>query len=294
MSKTLFFFDSEIAKVTIPFNMTIFNDQRQWYYLNNHRGENVIKILISLFCDALSDNNTSKLSQGNIGNISNILSKSNINASHDLINNLHNKKSDISCDVIRNYGTNNVFNLLNKTSNQNVNMTYNNLNHNFNKNINSIDIAGASVCDVYNYESPMKGKEKMDNTVIYNANCKSPEMSLNLMSPVSYRNDGRIDKSNLNFSKMSYTKNMNELNDNIMPSLTTFESFLGDRKIENVNPNEIINLLKIKFEKLKDEEERIKGVCEIISNNNESILISYLIFNNSTQAKGNQIIQRKR
>lgn len=250
VSKTLLIFESVIAKVTIPLNPLKSSDERQWYYLKNNKDQNIISVLTSVYfeCDRKTPAHNNSVMLGK---------------SHLRLN-----KNDISMDVIRK--NHNLTNILNRTNN---NLTYIN---NFNSN--TVD---------YIMGDDDKTPNKLDNTVIYNLDTKSPDMSLanNLFSPYSYRNDTLSqDRSNinlnLNFSKLNlslHNKIIPEQNEYDNVAMTPFDSFVDENKFDQMDKEEALSFMKEKYKKLKEEEEKFKMKNEELHKNKESKLI---MFNN--------------
>lgn len=238
VSRTFLIFDSQIAKVSIPLNTNKFDDKREWFYLKNSN-ENLICILCSIYCESKSDKS---LYVEN--NLSCLISPQN--------------KNDISYDVLRNNQ------YMNRTLN-NPNMTYSNV-QNILNNIN-------------NYSLEDNGKhmktKNYENTVIYNDNCKSPDMSTitnnNLFSP--YSNRGEIERGgnifsnpqSTNFNQTINVSNMklNELN------FLSIDSIL-DENFENIEDQEQIKKLKIKFCQLREEQDKLKKISQEVFKNKES------------------------
>ena len=122
ISKTLYFFDSILAKISIPINPNKLNDACEWYYLQNLKNENVIGVLLSMYCDKKEKPNSPHTPNNDLS----------------FINGNKNIRNDISCDYVKqsNINTGNLFlNIINRTKNISViNESFDNLqlNSNFN------------------------------------------------------------------------------------------------------------------------------------------------------------------
>jgi hypothetical protein len=285
MSKTLFIFDSHIAKVTIPFAINKFDDKREWYYLKNQKEENMVGILISIYCELKPDFSINIETMKNINaitlnsnNNSYLISKSAYNVNLD--------KRDSSYDANTNKSKNAITNMINKSQNN----SYNNIQR---------ILVNNSLDDLKKNE---KNKEvfikqdeddglNLENTILCGENYKSPDLSTfsnNMFSPTSYRKDqersqinynlmnlsnlnSKLNTSNFNYNKSAFIgDNFNDLplNNNIC----NVDSFSDIKYFEDTGDysSQIINKLKIKVTQLQDEQERLRKLNEDILKNRES------------------------
>ena len=177
-------------------------------------------------------------------------------------------KNEINFDMLRRDSKVNIMCNLNKTQ--------------LNPNINIITKNETS-----NDTRESKKKTNLDNTVIYNENYKSPDLSYltnNLLSPYSYRVDpdrSHINYNNynlLNISKLNPQLGNNRNNmtyDGILSQEYPFtisnyitESFLDENFIEN-HP-EVINKIKEGLVYIKEEHDKLKKLKEELVKGRES------------------------
>ncbi len=289
ISRTLYIFDTQIAKVSIPVNINKLDDKRQWYYLKNTKEENVISILTSIYCELKSEKSLQSLQLDN-----------SLQNSSCVIQN----KNDLSYDQYRHSSNSNhnFRNVMNKTT-ANANLTYTN-NLNFLNNY-SVDEIGL--------ENKKQRKNNLDSTVIYNENYKSPEVSLinnNLFSPYSYR----IDAEKVRGTGFSYTGQMlanlnSRLNLNNTLTMTINNTINGDLITHSNHGNvhggnvssspftamlsnndsffdfnlidenflmehpDVINKIKNKISQIKEEQEKLRKLNEDVFRNKESKIL---------------------
>jgi hypothetical protein len=239
----MYIFDSIIAKVSIPFTMNKIDDKREWYYLKNSKDENIICLLLSIYCDYKDKNNSMSEDK--------YLSKSS------------NKKHDISCDVIK--SSNKIINVINKSNNSYIEQG--------NKTkiieikdqiLNKINNSHLTP-NRYLNNSTLKKSKNTENTVTLDS-AKSPNLSLinsNLFSPNSYRME--IEKSAI----LSKTLKNEEY-------LTTIDSVLENKVGEFINDDECNNLTKKiqdKYNLLKDDHDRILKIVDDVNREKESIIL---------------------
>jgi hypothetical protein len=242
VSKTFLIFDSILAKVSIPVNPNKLDDKREWFYLKNSKEENLISVLCSIYCEVKSDK-TFYLDN----NLSCVVSPQN--------------KNDTSHDIFRNTSCNN--HVMNRTL-QNPNIPFSNV-QNILNNINN-----------YSLDENLKSikTKNHDNTVIYNENYKSPDLSTitnnHLFSP--YSNRVEYERGNLlsnpqsgNFNQTLNVSNL-KLND---LNFLSIESNMEDG-LENVDDQDFVKKMKIKLSQIKDEQEKLKKVGEELLKTKES------------------------
>jgi len=237
ISKTLYFFDSVLGKISIPINLSKLNDACEWYYLKNNKNENIIGVLISMFYDGKEK---SLLGLG--GNPD----SSFIGGGKNLTN-----KNDISCDILKTNTSNttNLFlNIINRTNNNN------NL---INNSVDNIKINAKSQFIEKNKnkkeDDNNKSNLKLDTTMIYDDNLKSPDTSLtnNLFSPFSCRFEN--DKINLNLTNLNsrFLTNQNNINTSNFINFTTQNIQTGGKNSSsnnnqiNIDKNYLHNILEI-------------------------------------------------
>lgn len=273
ISKTLFIFDSQIAKVTIPFNLNKFDDKREWYYLKNVKEENVIGVLISIYCELKPDFSI------NIENIPNANTNNSYLIQKSSFNNADKRES--SYDVHENKS--NVMSIINKSHNNSFN------------NIQRI-VVNNSFDDIKKKDIKSKSEEDdqthLDNTIVCADNYKSPDLSTfsnNMFSPASYRNNG--DKSHFNYNLLNLSNLNQKLNtsnkmfnkttittdifNNEMPLnnfLNNVDSFSEVKNLEENNNDyqELMNKLKLKAAQIQDEQDRLRRFNDEILKNRES------------------------
>lgn len=200
MSKTLYIFDSVIAKVSIPVNISKLNDAAEWYYLKNNKNENLIGVLLSMYYDSKEK----PLNQ--------ILA----NEASFIAPNAVNNKNDISYDFIRynsSNTTNNLFlNVINRT--KNISMINESGENNYNTNPNNNNFNNLSVINecqrrnVCNLTNKQNGN--LDNTLIYERETiknTENEDEKSKISPFSCR----YENEKINISQIN---NLNNLNSN--------------------------------------------------------------------------------
>jgi hypothetical protein len=313
MSKTLLIFDSNLAKVSISINLNRLDDKKEWYYLKNNKEENIISILTSIHYEI--NNKQGSIIETNINNnCNNSYISPGISNKHGHFTNIVNK-NDMSCDMIRfsnNVNSGNFFNLMNKNSgsilhSNNNNVTYSNINH-INSILNNMDpsnelnnnhneiLQGENINNISanypntirNFRNNHNNKLNIDNTVIYNDNYKSPDLSTisnNMFSPYSYRIDPEKSQLNFNLTKLNISNNMSSSNIKMksmkqedLEFFTNIDNFLDNKLFgENFGSTkeeclEIIAKLKQKYIHMKKDEEKIKKAYEEIHKNKESKL----------------------
>jgi hypothetical protein len=236
-----------VAHVSIPFTLNKIDDKREWYYLRNQKDENIISILVSIYCD-YKDKNSS------VCDTSYIISKSTM-------------RNDISCDnvIVRKDTNNNYANIINSKSNNSFSDVGNHKNNNKYIEIKDqfINNSHYSPNCKFNYSTTYNKTKNLDNTVLYNENYKSPDLSVvttnNLFSPYSYRLE----------EKVGTIKNF-EANNNVMDSF--IENKLNDINLNNKDEcYEVLKRIKEKYGMLKDEQERNSKLIEEINREKESI-----------------------
>jgi hypothetical protein len=289
MSKTLFIFDSHIAKVIIPFAINKFDDKREWYYLKNIKEENMVGILVSIYCELKPDFSI------NIENLKNVnTNTTNSNNSYLISKSAYNanvEKRDSSYDLNVNKSKNAIMNMINKSQNN----SYNNIQRILVNN--SLDDIKKKEKDK---ETPIKPEEddglNLENTILCAENYKSPDLSTfsnNVFSPSSYRVEqeksqinynlmnlsnlnSKLNTSNFNYNKTTFTgDNFNDLPlNNILSNIDSF----SDAKFyeESGDYTQMMNKLKTKAAQLQDEQERLKKLNEEIIKNRESNLFYIL------------------
>lgn len=258
-SKTLFIFDTTLAKITIPFSNI---DNKEWYYLKNEKDENVIAVLTSIYIENSAKSNS-------VCDNDNMIF-SNLNGNNSYLT--HNNKNDISCDVVRTNTSNRFISIINKN-----NVTYNGVN-----NINSI-LNNNSVDDIYIKDSKDTRKTNLDLTMVLHD--KSPDVSSitnKLFSPYSYRvenNDGNL---NINSSKLNF--------DNLDLSI---ENKLFDETNANTltkeDVSDLFNKIKRKFKLLNEERERTNKFKDDIVKNKDKIKQKEAILQKEKQKLENHI-----
>jgi hypothetical protein len=240
ISRTLYFFDSILAKISIPINPNKLNDACEWYYLQNLKNENIIGVLLSMYCDTKEKLN----------------SPQNPTPNNDLsfINTHKNIRNDISCDYVKqsNINTGNLFlNIINRTKNISViNESFDNLqlNSNFNGNNNQNNSQMVSL----NNSKKKPNHLKLDNSVVSNETIKSPDASHNLISPYSYRNEN--DRNNRNNCDSGENRNNNLPNFNYNNSNNNSNichtNTNGNFNIDEFNNEEEFEQIRKKLEKV--------------------------------------------
>lgn len=268
----MFFFDSNVAKVSVPFSITKVDDKREWYSLTNAKNENVISILMGIYYDF-------KDKPGSMSMCDNSYLSKSVYAANNI------NKNDLSCDGVK---TTNILKLINKSNNSIIE-------HNDRSKLLEVrDIKEQlnNTCSRLYSSNIVKHSNmpNLDNTVIYNENYKSPDLSTitsNLFSPTSYRVEN--DKSNLNLNltnmNLKFGTNVNtNLNNSKFKNdeseyLTTIDSFLeyklGDNStiVNNMEKEELFEItkkLKEKFNQLKDEQEKVRKHREDINKTKDS------------------------
>ena len=290
VSKTLYIFDYQLAKVSIPVNLNKLDDKREWYYLKNAKDENIIGILTSIYCELKTEKSI-------------LIEKSpNINANNSCIipnsNQIISNKNDLSYDMYKNNSNNYFSNVINKANTYGNNHITNNINNY------STEQTGKEILNKKRIKNNSEDKN-LDNTVEYNENCRSPDISYvnnNLLSPYSYRLEN--EKTNMNYNMLNMTNLNTKLNNSIInfnyntnkhnltsdnihnfkPDfnyLNTGDSFLdcklNDEKV-SIEQAEMIKKIKQKVNKINDEQERLKIMNEEIVKNQESKIFINLNF----------------
>lgn len=255
ISKTLYFFDSIIAKISVPINISKLNDSSEWYYLKNKKNENIIGVLISMYYDSLEKSCFPIFT--------------NCESSFFAAKNNQNK-NDISCDIIRsnNQTTNNLFlNIINRTNNTSF----------VNNSVDYITLKAQNQSNNVNDKKIEINKSnlKLDITMICDDNIKSPDKSLtnNLFSPFSCRFEN--DKMNLNLtninSRINNNSNSNLINCNSKELHHSQNNFIG-RKADNrleISNNCITNELNENEIDNENFYDLIEKKLELIFNNNK-------------------------
>jgi len=257
ISKTLYFFDSIIAKISIPINLSKLNDTSEWYYLKNNKNENIIGVLISMYFDSKEKNN---LPLYNNQDSSFIGGK-----------NMQNK-NDISCDILKtnNSNTNNLFlNIINRTNN--VSSIINNSVDNIKVNAQSQFIENNKKRNENSNNYNKHINLKLDTTMIYNDNLRSPDTSLtnNLFSPFSCRFEN--DKINLNLTNINSRTNNNVSANNNKNNYINFASGNINKKTNvNLNSNPNLNNYFSNINNYPKEKSNFNNLLEISNNKTTS------------------------
>lgn len=240
------------------------DDKREWYYLKNSKDENVISILTSIYCEIKSEKSI-------------IIEHANNSCIIPNYSQATKNKNDLSYDLYRNSSNNFLANALNRTH---TNVNYGGLN---NRSIDEKD----NLKNKMRMRKNSEDKGNLHNTLVYNENYKSPDLSYmthNLLSPYSYRIDN--DKSNINFNMLNMSNLNSKLNNsnfkqnitydnlnNDFQYLNTADSFFDNKYIdENITGDqaEIIKKLKHKMNQVREDQEKLRKINEDIMRNKES------------------------
>lgn len=246
ISKTLIIFDSLLAKISIPISVSKLNDTYEWYYLQNNKNQNIIGVLISMYYDSKE-----KPSNQLLTNETSFVGVKQLN-----------NKNDISCDVLKtnNSNTNNLFlNIISRTNNVSViNNSVDNIKLNNNAQSQFIENNNKKRNEID------KKNVKLDATMIYNENLKSPDTSLanNLFSPFSCRFES--DKMNLNLTNMNSKFNNNDVPTTNFLNFNSNNNYFSNQNNSNLNNNRFNNLLEISLNKVSN----VMNIGEHISEEN--------------------------